>query len=190
MRPPSRQCSKGTPHSDTFFFSLATIFEPFSRLFYCKPFKTSERPGTMTTSIGELGMDRSGHGGCWTSLPAEVRLMILREIVRQRLRGWASCAAVCKEWQAVIEPNSFHRLTLRNFCIPAFEHIAIRPRGFIQHICLNVELPRYTCDKCQGTMPQFEALRHSLPFGRLLLNLFSVLSRWQFVSPLTLELNP
>lgn len=144
----------------------------------------------MTTSIGEPGMDCSGCGSCWTSLPAEVRLMILREIVRQRLRGWASCAAVCKEWQAVIEPQNFHRLTLRESCMPAIKQLPNRPRRFIQYICLNTELPRYTCDNCEETMPQSEALRHSLPFGFPLLKLFSVLNCRQFVGPLTLELNP
>lgn len=113
-------------------------FRTLSRLSYCKSFKMSERPSTITPSIRGPEMDCSGHGGCWSSLPAEVRLMILSEIVRQRSRGWAACAAVWKEWQVVIEPKNFHRLTLRKFCIPAFEHITIRPRRFIQHICLTL----------------------------------------------------
>lgn len=146
----------------------------------------------MTTSIREPDMDCSGHGGCWTSLPAEVRVMILREIVRQKFRGWASCAAVCKEWQAVIEPKNFQRLTLRKNCIPELEDITIRPRRFVQHICLNVEFPRYTCSSwssCKQQVLRYEFTAQSLRFRRLLIDLLSVLRCWRLSCPLTLELN-
>ncbi|KAL6906887.1 hypothetical protein GGI43DRAFT_396090 [Trichoderma evansii] len=48
----------------------------------------------------------SSNSGCLTLLPAEIRLMILGEIVRQIFRGWASCASVCQEWQAVMVPKT------------------------------------------------------------------------------------
>ncbi|KAK4236892.1 hypothetical protein C8A03DRAFT_16520 [Achaetomium macrosporum] len=125
----------------------------------------------------------------WASLPVEIRDMILEEISRQKHRGWASCAAVCKEWQVFIERKNFCRLTLRASCLEELEHMVIRQRDLVQHICLNVELPRYTCYCCQRTGTWSSVLRHSSIVRAAMLKLFSVLSARQPTGCLTLELN-
>ncbi|KAJ3579450.1 hypothetical protein NPX13_g1118 [Xylaria arbuscula] len=44
----------------------------------------------------------------WTHLPVEIRLMILEIIAHRKNPGWTRGAAVCKEWQNVLEKFSFH----------------------------------------------------------------------------------
>lgn len=48
----------------------------------------------------------------WLSLPADICLLVLDEISGQKHRGWAQCAAVCKEWQAILEPKIFSQLAI------------------------------------------------------------------------------
>lgn len=122
----------------------------------------------------------------WASFPAEIRLMILEEISRQKHRGWTSCAAVCKEWQIFVERKNFHRLTLQASCLEDLEYMVIRQRDLVQYIYLNIELPRYTCRSCQqGSWTS----RHSSMIRATVLKLFSVLSTWQPAGSLILELN-
>lgn len=125
----------------------------------------------------------------WASLPVEIRLMILEEISRQKYRGWAVCAAVCKEWRAVVERKNFHRLTLQASCVEELGYMVIRQRDLVQYICLNIELPRYTCRSCQWTESTSRTSRHRSIIAHTLLKLFSVLSTWQPTGRLILELN-
>lgn len=125
----------------------------------------------------------------WILLPVEVRSMILEEITLQKHPGWASCAAVCKEWRAVIERKNFHRLTLQASCLEGLENIVIRQRDLVQYICLNIELPRYTCRSCQQTESMSWSSRHFSITSKAILKLFSVLSSWQPTGCLILELN-
>ncbi|KAI0008408.1 hypothetical protein F4779DRAFT_450871 [Xylariaceae sp. FL0662B] len=125
----------------------------------------------------------------WASLPVEIRLMILEETSRQKHLGWASCAAVCKEWQASIERKSFRRLKLQASCLEKLKCMAIRQRGLVQYICLNIELPRYTCRSCQRTESLSRISRHSSIIRDTMLKLFSVLNAWQPTGRLILELN-
>lgn len=125
----------------------------------------------------------------WTSIPLEIRLMILEEVSRQKHRGWASCAAVCKEWQVVIEKRNFHRLKLRISCLQELEDIVIRQRPLVQHLWLNIELPRYTCRCCRWSESMSQISRHSSIVRNSILKLFSILSTWQPTGGLVLELN-
>lgn len=127
----------------------------------------------------------------WTLLLVEVRLIILEQLSRQQHRGWTSCAAVCKEWQAFVEPKNFYRLRLKASCLDEFEHMAKRRRDLVKHLWLNIELPRYTCRCCQRSPgrsayppPHIHAL-----FRNAVVKLFSVLSTWQPTGDLVLELN-
>ncbi|KAI5861472.1 hypothetical protein GGS23DRAFT_606331 [Durotheca rogersii] len=123
---------------------------------------------------------------CWTSLPAEIRLMILDAITQQKHPGWASFASVCKEWQSVIERRNFHRLKLRASCLNDFERIIVRPRELVRHICLDIELRKYTCRTCEKS----ERLgQNSLVFTKGIEKLFRILSTWKLANGLTLELN-
>jgi hypothetical protein len=123
----------------------------------------------------------------WASLPTEIRLLILEEISRQKFRGWALCAAVCKEWQTIIEVNNFCQLALQVSCLDGLENLIIRPRPLVQYICLNIELPRYACPTCQRNATLSN--RNSTIFRKAILRLFSILNTWQPTGRLTLELN-
>ncbi len=115
--------------------------------------------------------------------------MILEEISRQGHRGWASCAAVCKEWQAVIEPKNFRQLSLQTSCLGNL-NIWLSDKGlFVQYICLNIELPRYTCRSCQKIESMTCISRHSSLVGSAILKLFSILNTWRPAGCLTLELH-
>ncbi|KAH7134874.1 hypothetical protein B0J11DRAFT_546987 [Dendryphion nanum] len=123
----------------------------------------------------------------WLSLPADIRLLILDEISGQKHRGWAQCAAVCKEWQAILEPKNFSQLVLQPSCLDELETLVIRQRPLVQHICLNIDLPRYACRTCTQTATMSN--RRSTIFRRAILRLFSILSTWQPTGRLTLELS-
>lgn len=67
--------------------------------------------------------------------------MILEEISRQKHCGWASCAAVSKEWQVFVKLKNFHRLNLQTSCLEELEHMVIRQRDLVQLIWISIELP-------------------------------------------------
>ncbi|KAL6707494.1 hypothetical protein ACN47E_004064 [Coniothyrium glycines] len=123
----------------------------------------------------------------WVSLPADIRLMVLDEISGQKNHGWAQCAAVCKEWQAILEPKNFARLTLEPSCLDDLETFVIRQRPLVQHICLNIDLPRYACRTCKRDDSMSN--RKSNIFRKATLRLFSILGTWQPTGRLTLELS-
>ncbi|OAL48465.1 hypothetical protein IQ07DRAFT_571171 [Pyrenochaeta sp. DS3sAY3a] len=123
----------------------------------------------------------------WVALPADIRLLIFDEIAGQKNRGWAQCAAVCKEWQAILEAKNFSQLALQPSCLYELETLVIRQRPLVQHICLNIDLPRYDCPTC--TRNATMSSRRSTIFRRAILRLFSILSTWQPTGRLTLELS-
>ncbi|KAH8711816.1 hypothetical protein GQ44DRAFT_661502 [Phaeosphaeriaceae sp. PMI808] len=123
----------------------------------------------------------------WLSLPADIRLLIFDEISDQKHRGWAQCAAVCKEWQAILEPKNFSQLALQPSCLDELETFVIRQRPLVRYICFNIDLPHYTCRDCEGISNK--SSRISTIFRSAILRLFSILSTWQPTGRLTLELN-
>jgi hypothetical protein len=123
----------------------------------------------------------------WPSLPADIRLLMLDEISGQKYRGWAQCAAVCKEWQAILEPKNFSRLTLQPSCLDDLEILVVRQRPLVRHIRLNIDLPRYACPTCKRNDTM--STHKSTIFRRAILSLFSILSNWQPAGPLALELS-
>ncbi|OBT50752.1 hypothetical protein VE04_07786, partial [Pseudogymnoascus sp. 24MN13] len=104
----------------------------------------------------------------WDSLPAELQLMILEIHTRRKNPGWASCAAVCKEWQLFIEKKNFHRLRLRDSCLDEFKHMVIRQRDLVCHIQFIIELPEYSCYSCKTYKP-WEPIEESLTNGGITL---------------------
>lgn len=109
--------------------------------------------------------------------------------MRERHPGWASLASVCEEWQAYIAPRNLHTLKLGVPCLDSFEHMVVRQRGFVRHIWLNIELPRYTCRCCKREESWSWQSRNNTIISKGLRKLFSVLSTWDPSSGLTLELN-
>ncbi|KAK0726416.1 hypothetical protein B0T21DRAFT_293514 [Apiosordaria backusii] len=124
----------------------------------------------------------------WESLPAEIRLMILNAATQQKYPGcgWASLASVCKAWQSVVEKRNFQRLNLRVSCLEEFENIIGRPRELVRHICLDVELRKYTCKTCDK---RERTAQNSVIFTNGVKKLLRILGSWKLASGLTLELN-
>ncbi|KAK5627325.1 hypothetical protein RRF57_003040 [Xylaria bambusicola] len=128
----------------------------------------------------------------WSYLPPEIRLMILETIAQQKNPGWAPNAAVCREWQYTLEKFNFRKLNLRlpcpdDFqCLENFQHIATTRRELIRHICLNVELPRYTPNCCsEGPAP---SVMVSSIVSRAIQKLCTILSTWESEDDLELAL--
>ncbi|KAL6859518.1 hypothetical protein J3F83DRAFT_768856 [Trichoderma novae-zelandiae] len=123
----------------------------------------------------------------WASLPAEIRMMILKTIARQKHRGWAAFASVCKEWQRVLEQANFRKLKLSVPCLDEFALVASPRRDMIRHIFLDIELPLYECPDCASPPTRDEDM--SCNVSEAIWNLFDILSAWEPAGDLALELN-
>ncbi|KAI1411399.1 hypothetical protein F5Y13DRAFT_200974 [Hypoxylon sp. FL1857] len=124
----------------------------------------------------------------WRSFPAEIRLKILETIAHQKHPGWASFASVCREWQHVLEKVNFHKLKLGVSCLDDFGRIATpQKRELIRHICLSVELPRYTFRCCSKRRLPSANISSIVSNG--IRKLFSILSTWRPANSLALEIN-
>lgn len=115
--------------------------------------------------------------------------MILEEISRKKHRGWASCAAVCKEWQMVIESENFRRLNLGASCIAELENVDVRQRDLVRHIRLDIELPRYTRHSCKRHATWLRAPTYQKMVKDAIFQLFSALNTWQPNGHRVLELH-
>lgn len=97
----------------------------------------------------------------WTSLPVELRQMILRllcpPIPGRPHKGSPGSprvgrfAAVCQEWKAFFEAGTFRRLVLDADSLDEFDAIVKRDDtrlGYILKLWLRVQLPKYDCPHC------------------------------------------
>ncbi|CAG9972365.1 unnamed protein product [Clonostachys byssicola] len=124
----------------------------------------------------------------WDYLPPEVRAMILEELGKHPQK--ASYASVSREWQAVIEKSTFHRLKLKENCLDELDQITEHQRGLVRHICLDIELPTYTCICCKRLESETGRRNQNKLATRAICKLFSKLSTWEPTREgLTLELN-
>ena len=126
----------------------------------------------------------------WTSLPAEIRLMILEAIARQKHQSCASLATVCQEWQFFFEKQNFRRLRIGTFCLHEFQRICVQRRELIHHIQLDPELCVYTCPFCGFLeLGSWVLPGDDLAVVRGFQRLFSILSSWKLKDALTLEIS-
>ncbi|KAI0201391.1 hypothetical protein F4808DRAFT_459881 [Astrocystis sublimbata] len=127
--------------------------------------------------------------GDWYSLPPELRLMILEIISRDKYPGWGSLACVCKEWKYALERINFQKITLLGKdCVRTLRHIATpERRPMIRHICLEVELPRYTYFCCLSERT-WSPMNSGIVTDAIR-SLFRFLSRWEPAGSLVLEIN-
>ncbi|RYC65831.1 hypothetical protein CHU98_g409 [Xylaria longipes] len=122
--------------------------------------------------------------------------MILNLVASERHRGWGSLASVCRQWQFVLEGANFSKLKLSgsSSCLNKFERITganDSKRRLIRHICLEVQLPRYTLDCCSSRTghPQ-ELSQIGSTVGKWVWRLFSILGTWKPTgNGLLLEIN-
>ncbi|CAG9989489.1 unnamed protein product [Clonostachys byssicola] len=127
--------------------------------------------------------------GTWYYLPAEIRAMILEEIARQRHCGWASFAAVSREWQAVLEPKNFLALKLRISCLEDMEHMVNRSAHLVRRVWLHIELPRYSCRNCTTKESRYWSDRNNTVVKGAIVKMFSIISSWKPRDRLVLELS-
>ncbi|KAK1972162.1 hypothetical protein LY78DRAFT_743255 [Colletotrichum sublineola] len=129
--------------------------------------------------------------------------MVLSTMTYQKHPGWTSLASVCREWQHALEKVKFYKLKLGVSCIDDFGSlISPRKRDIIHHICLEIELPRYTAACCSKPRPKRwsegrlkrRSKRISPPenansiVGNGIWRLFSILSTWRRAAHLALEI--
>uniref|UniRef100_A0A0B7K6V4 F-box domain-containing protein n=1 Tax=Bionectria ochroleuca TaxID=29856 RepID=A0A0B7K6V4_BIOOC len=126
--------------------------------------------------------------GTWFYLPVEIRVMILEEIARQRHCGWASLAAVSREWEAVLEPKNFRSFKLRIPCLGDMERMINRSAHLVRCVWLHIELQRYTCRSCTGSESVSWSYCHNTVVKGAIVKLFSILSSWKPRNRLVLEL--
>lgn len=113
--------------------------------------------------------------------------MILEEFTHQKNPGWASCAAVCKEWQIFIEERNFRRLKLRESCLDEFKHMVVRQRHLVRHIQFNIQLPGHLVFTNLPAVPGIEP-RQSLVIDKFQ-KLATILGTWKKTGDITVELN-
>jgi hypothetical protein len=116
----------------------------------------------------------------WSSLAPEIRLMVLDALVSDGCR-LAHLVTVSREWQSVIEPHIFSRITLTVSRLADLNQITHRNRHLVKSLYLAIELETYDCMKCKGKTRELLGL--SYKDNRLVTtcieNLFSSLSTWE-----------
>ncbi|KAL6853145.1 hypothetical protein J3F83DRAFT_764782 [Trichoderma novae-zelandiae] len=123
------------------------------------------------------------------SLPAEVRRMILEALVKDG-RELARFAAVSREWQAVIEPQTFRRIRVTPSRIAELGDMTLRNRSHVKYLWLCLELERYGCDTCSSDdFPVFTSVPDNLLIKTAIQSLLPVLSTWGRSSSLTLDIS-
>lgn len=102
----------------------------------------------------------------------------------------STCAAVCREWQDLIERRNFRQLKLRSTCIEGLRTMVTdRTRPYVQHIWLHVEIPRYTCLICHRQESPSSWIRNNRMIKVAVSTLLAVLSTWDSTGGITLELS-
>jgi hypothetical protein len=82
----------------------------------------------------------------WTSIAAELRIMILEALIR--IENIAHCASAGREWQVAIEKHNFHSLNLTAQDVPLFEIMAARNLSLVKYIRYSITLQNYDCTQC------------------------------------------
>jgi hypothetical protein len=116
----------------------------------------------------------------WNHLPPEIRLLVLNALVAAGFR-LANFVTVSREWQSVIEPHIFSRITLTLARLPEMNRMTHRSRHLISSLHICIELGRYDCKKCMGEDPDYFGLsdRDNSLITTIFQDLFSPLSKWE-----------
>ncbi|KAJ4267338.1 hypothetical protein NW762_003442 [Fusarium torreyae] len=124
----------------------------------------------------------------WSSLPSEIRLMILEKITCQKFPRWAYLTSVSREWQQVLEKVNFSKIKLELSCLDAFVRIVVEQRRMlVRHICLNLELPKYRPITSSTYVSRSEDDVANIQ--EVIWQFWRILSDWEPAGNLTLELN-
>ncbi|KAL7934472.1 hypothetical protein V8C35DRAFT_326894 [Trichoderma chlorosporum] len=126
----------------------------------------------------------------WSSLPPELRLMILEEAAHRKAPNWSLSASVCKEWRDFIEVENYKKLNLEVSCLDDLNDMVPRhKRHLVNHIYFEIELPKGPHACCLvGSSHQGKT---STIVSKAMQKLFTALGTWEQRphGQLTLELN-
>ncbi|KAF9876388.1 hypothetical protein CkaCkLH20_06331 [Colletotrichum karsti] len=131
-------------------------------------------------SAGESPANTSSRSR-WTSLPPEIRLMILEQLQRtkfpeQRTVSWCS---VSSEWQAFFEKQNFRSLKLMTLAdIQRFQRLVRDRQRLVKQVWLHIMLQRYGCGQCDIPEAARTITANNQTFSRRILALLTVLSQW------------
>ena len=102
--------------------------------------------------------------------------MVLKEVVENGCV--ASCSAVCREWQAVMEKKKFSRLKLTPSRLANFGSISRRQRKLVRYIRLCIEIQDYDCSQCREEEAHSWYATNNDIIKSAIRDLFIVLSTW------------
>ncbi|ROT37559.1 hypothetical protein SODALDRAFT_297800 [Sodiomyces alkalinus F11] len=120
----------------------------------------------------------------WDDLPAELRSLVLSFAIaaaqkRPKAHHLSSYAAVCKEWQHVVEPVNFGSLKLTASDLTDFDALVVGPRRrWLKYVWFRVELPKYPKKKSHTPETEEEQDENDRVFSHKIASLFEVLSTW------------
>lgn len=123
----------------------------------------------------------------WQSLLPEIRNIILKQLARDDTT--AIYASVCKEWRSFFGKRNFGHLKIPPSDLDFLDQLSEESTRQVDHLWLNIELKRYTCRICRKIeSPPWSYLNDRI-IVEAVVQLFSVLARWDHNQHLTLELN-
>ncbi|KAK6828456.1 hypothetical protein PG987_011797 [Apiospora arundinis] len=154
----------------------------------------------MSESQKSLPMNRPGS---WMSLPAELRIMILKHVdesdapddpCREPPPCLASCAAVSREWQMHFEAVTFRHLELHQDDLDKLaEYVPARSHriDMLRSVHLRLVLDEYNCRFCGSREEPWEATANNVILTEALWKLFNGMAAWgkPRSRPLELELS-
>ncbi|TDZ87560.1 hypothetical protein C8034_v006713 [Colletotrichum sidae] len=117
-------------------------------------------------------------------LPPELRAAVVESLIDHWRYGdesdsIAGYAAVCKEWQAIIERFNFSRLRVTQLTLNEFGTSMVGSRrGIVRHINLHVQLPTYDNDPCEKKETWEEKAENNMCFTRAVYGLFYWMNSW------------
>ncbi|KAJ8129040.1 hypothetical protein O1611_g4590 [Lasiodiplodia mahajangana] len=90
------------------------------------------------------------------------------------------CAAVCRQWQQILEKRIFRGLHLHQDDLDDFARIVgSGPRQlYVIELWLDVKLPEYDCSSCQKAESPWESRNNNSIYARAVWRLFEILHHW------------
>lgn len=76
-------------------------------------------------------------------LPAELHHMIVGYVLQDK-SSTANLAAVSRQWQNIVEPYNFARITLTPSRLLAFNQMTLRNRSLVRYLWLRIEVKKKT----------------------------------------------
>ncbi|RFU78610.1 hypothetical protein TARUN_3580 [Trichoderma arundinaceum] len=123
----------------------------------------------------------------WRTLVPEVQAMILKEMSQSE--GCAHAAAVCREWQEVLEPVNFSRITLTVRRLTKFRNVTRRWRHLVKYIWLRIDLQEYDCPDCKSSPEPIWMERNMDIIRSAIHDALEILSTWEAAGELCLDIS-